>query len=119
VKALGKRVKARRTLLGMTQAELAGKVGRTHGWLSGIENGTGGETPAEVLSALAIELGDDPADYLRLAGRAVLTAEDVIPVPPIDPRISAAIEGAVERSMERLGDRLETLLRELLPGVAQ
>lgn len=119
MKQLGRRILARRTLLGMTQEQLASKVSRTHGWLSAIENGLAGDTPSDLLTALAIELGEDPAEYLRLAGRVVLTAENIIPAAALDPRITAAIESAVERSMNRLGDRLEVLLHELLPGGAR
>lgn len=103
----------------MTQDQLARRVGKTHGWLSAIENGKAGQVPAEAITALAIELGADPGDYLRLAGRTVLQAEGIQPVAPIDPRITVAIESAVERAMDRLGDRLEVLLRELLPGGGQ
>ena len=119
MKQLGKRIRARRTLMGMTQSQLAGRVQRTHGWLSAIENGTAGEVPAELLTALAIELGESPRDYLRLAGRAILQAEGITPAPALDPRISGAIDSAVERAMDRLGDRLESLLRELLPGAGR
>lgn len=119
MKQLGKRIRARRIILGLTQKQLAGRVGRTHGWLSAIEHGTAGGVPAEKLTALAIQLGENPADYLRLAGRAVLQAENVTPVPGLDPRVSEAIDEAVTRAMDRLGDRLEALLRELLPGGGQ
>ncbi len=119
MKELGKRILRARLARKMTQADLAGRVGKTHGWLSAIENGKAGVVPAEMLTALAIELGDEPGDYLRLAGRMVLQAEGVVPASALDPRVSAAIESAVERSMDRLGDRLETLLRELLPGGAR
>lgn len=104
MKQLGKRILARRTRLGITQSALARKVGRTHGWLSAIENGQAGDTPSELLTALAIELGEDPAEYLRLAGRAVLVAEGVIPTAPLDPRVIGAIEAAVERSIRRVGE---------------
>jgi transcriptional regulator with XRE-family HTH domain len=118
VKELGRRIRARRVKLGLTQTELATRVGRGHPWLSAIEHGRGGEVPAEILTALAVELGESPVEYLRLAGRAVLQAENVIPT-DIDPRLGGAIEAAVDRAMGRLGDRLEVLLRELLGGGAR
>lgn len=105
MRELGKRIKARRLRLGIAQQELARRVGRTHGWLSAIENGKAGEVPAELLTALAVELGEDPADYLRMAGRAVLRAEDIIPG-ELDPRVVAAIDQAVERGMDRFADHL-------------
>jgi transcriptional regulator with XRE-family HTH domain len=105
VKELGRRVRARRLKLGKSQSAIARAVGRSHSWLSNLENGKGGDVPAEVLTALAIELSEEPTDYLRLAGRAVLRAEGVTPV-DLDPRVVAAIDQAVERGMDRLMDRL-------------
>lgn len=115
MKELGRRVKARRTKLSLTQAALSAKVGRKHPWLSALEHGKAGEVPAEILTALAIELGEDPMEYLRLAGRAVLRAEDVVPAPAIDPRIATAIDQAVGRAMDRLADRLVEFLDQRLP----
>jgi transcriptional regulator with XRE-family HTH domain len=112
VKELGRKVRARRNKLGLKQTQLAERVGRTHGWLSALENGKGGDTPAEVITALAVELGEDPSDYLRAAGRTVLRAEDVMPAPPLDPRITKAIDDA----FERMADRLIAFLDERLPG---
>ena len=99
----------------LTQVELARRVGRTHGWLSAIENSSAGEVPAELLTALAVELHDDPGDYLRLAGRAVLRAESVLPTASLDPRVLSAIDDAVSRAIDRLGDRLVEFLDGRLP----
>ena len=116
---LGRRVRQLRTKAGVSQTALADAVGRSHAWVSDLENGKAGAIPAEVITALAVELGQEPADFLRLAGRAVLKAEDLVPVRQLDTAVLAAIERAVDRASERLGDRLEGLLRELLAGGAR
>lgn len=113
MKDLGRRVRARRLALGKSQTAVASAVSRGHAWLSALENGKGGEVPAEVIVALAVELAESPAEYLRLAGRAVLRAEDVLPV-ELDPRVLATIEKAVDRAFDRFGDRLVERLAELL-----
>lgn len=114
MKELGRRVKTKRIRLGLTQTQVATSVGRKHPWLSAIENGKAGTVPAEILTLLAVQLGDDPAEYLRLAGRAVLQAEHVVPAPALDPRVSAAIDEAVSRAMDRFGDRLLEFLDQRL-----
>lgn len=115
MKELGRRIKARRTKLGMSQTALAATVGRKHPWLSGLEKGEGNPS-AEIITALAVELGDDPAEYLRLAGRTVLRAESVVPT-NLDPRVSQAIDDAVSKAMDRLADRLIAFLDERLPHI--
>lgn len=115
VRELGRRVKQRRVRAGLSQRALASRVGKSHGWVSNLEHGVMQRPMAEDLTALASILGDEPADYLRLAGRVSLAAEDVIPAAPgLPPEALAAIEGAVERAMERFGDRLVQRLGELL-----
>lgn len=86
-------------------------MGRGHSWLVALEKGTG-NPPAEVITGLAVKLGEDPADYLRMAGRAVLTAEGVIParVTDLPPDTAAAVELAVARALAPLVDRIDQLL---------
>lgn len=113
MKELGRRIKSRRVKLSLTQGDLASRVGRKHPWLSALEKGSGNPS-AEIITALAVELGEDPADYLRLAGRTILRAEGVVPS-NLDPRISAAIDDAVGRAMDRMADRLIEFLDQRLP----
>jgi transcriptional regulator with XRE-family HTH domain len=70
VDALGKRVRQRRLALRKTQEEVAGEVGRSHSWLVALEHGDG-NPPAEVLTALAVALAEDPREYLRPVARAL------------------------------------------------
>lgn len=118
MKELGKRIRARRERLGLTQRSVARPLGRTHSWLSAIEHGTGNPS-AELLTALAVALSDDPAEYLRLAGRTVLRAEDIVPLAALDPRVSEAIEAAVARGFDRLVSRLESVLDRIAAQGAQ
>lgn len=114
-KELGHRIRARRERLGLTQSVVADAVDRSHSWLSALENGKDLQPPSELLTSLALVLDDDPGAYLRLAGRVALVAEGLVPMSPLDPRISAEIEEAVGRAMERLSDRLIAFLDERLP----
>jgi transcriptional regulator with XRE-family HTH domain len=104
-------VKQRRVLLGITQVGLAKAVGYTHGWVSSLEKGEG-NPPAEALTALAVALGEKPEDYLALAGKAVLRAENVVPATrtitlterELQAMLTRAAEAAVRNVLaERLG----------------
>jgi transcriptional regulator with XRE-family HTH domain len=110
----GRHIKRRRLQLGLTQKEVSRAVSRSHGWLSALEKGDG-KPEAETITGLAVKLGEDPKDYLRMTGRAVLTAEDVIPsrVSDLPPETAAAVERAVAAAISPLVDRIDRLL-ELL-----
>jgi transcriptional regulator with XRE-family HTH domain len=90
----------------MTQVDLAIAVGRSHGWVSALEAGDS-NPPAEVITALAVALGDKPEDYLQLAGRAVLRAENVVPAT----RRITLTEGELEAMLTRAA---ETSVRQVL-----
>lgn len=111
MKELGKRIKRRRLSLGLTQVDVAAAAGKSHAWLHAIESGQG-NPPAEALVALAIKLGEDPREYLRLAGRVALRAEDVTPVtrPEVPPALAEAIAEAVAVEMRPLLDRIDQLV---------
>lgn len=79
VKELGRRIKRGRGRLGLSQTEFGRRVGRSHAQISNLERGVTDNPPAELLTAIAVEVGEDPADYLRLAGRVALTSERVVP----------------------------------------
>jgi transcriptional regulator with XRE-family HTH domain len=114
VKELGRRIKKRRLSLGLSLKDVAAAANRSHGWLYAIEQGTGNPT-AESLTAVAVKLGDDPREYLRLAGRVALTAADMAPVskPDVPPGFAAAIADAVAEEMRPLLERVDRLI-ELL-----
>ena len=120
MRELGRRIKSRRTKLGLSQTELGRRVGRSHGHISNLEHGKTPDPPAELLTALAVELGDEPADYLRLAGRVALTAEDLVPARTGDlpPQLADAIERAVTSALQPLLQRIDLLvdLLEERPG---
>lgn len=92
-------------------------MGKSRTWLVAIEKGAG-NPKAEDLAGLATTLSEDPAEYLRLAGRTVLRAEGVTPLPALDPRMTQAIDEAVNRAFDRLTDRLIDLLDGRSPGDA-
>lgn len=109
---LGKQAKRRRLALRKTQEEVAAEVGRSHSWLVALEQGKG-NPPAEVITALAVALAEDPRDYLRMAGRVSLTAEDIVPAKAgLPPEVAAAIEQAVARGLAPLVERLDQLLAQ-------
>jgi len=99
----------------MSQAMLGDRVGLSRQQISNYEAAKVANPPAEVLTALAVELGDDPADYLRLAGRLTLTAEDLRPARTgeLSPETAAAVERAVANSLGPLIARLDRVI-ELL-----
>lgn len=120
MKELGRKVKAQRAKMGLSQTDLGRRVGRTHGWVSNLEHGLIAEPPAEVLTAVATQLGHDPAEYLRLAGRVSLTADDLVPsrVADLPPETAAAVERAVANALTPLVERIDRLLTllEQRPG---
>lgn len=111
MKEFGRHIKRRRLQLGLTQSQVASEVGRSHSWLVALERGDG-NPPAEVITGLAVTLDEDPQDYLRMAGRAVLTAEKVVPIRAagLPPETAAAVERAVAQAVAPLVDRIDRLL---------
>lgn len=111
MKDLGKRIKKRRLQLGLSLKVVAAAADRSHAWLLNLERGEG-NPPAEALTAIAVALGDDPRDYLRLAGRVALTASDVTPVtrPELPPGMSEAIASAVAEEVRPLLQRIDQLV---------
>lgn len=68
---LGDQIRSARTKLGMTQAQLANKVGVVESYISKIEKGRLPYSPsAQTLRLLAKELELDPLDLLGLAEKA-------------------------------------------------
>lgn len=68
---LGEKIRSTRTKIGMTQAQLANKVGVVESYISKIENGRLPYSPsAQTLRLLAKELELDPLDLLSLAEKA-------------------------------------------------
>ena len=114
MRELGKRIHSRRVRLGLTLVDVATAVGRSHSWLTALEKGDG-NPPSEVLTALAIKLGEDPKEYLRLAGRVSLTAADVTPLtrPELPPGFADAVSAAVAAQLQPLLDRIDALLARL------
>lgn len=111
VKEFGARIKRRRLALKLSQAKVAKAVGRSRPWLVALEQGDG-NPPAEVVTALAIALEEDPRDYLKMLGRVALTAEDLRPVRINDlpPETAAAVERAVASAIAPLVERIDQLL---------
>lgn len=95
----------------MTLKAVARAANKSHGWLLDIENGVGNPR-SEDLTAIAVTLGEDPKEYLRLAGRVALTAADVAPVtrPEIPPGMAEAIAQAVAEEMRPLLARIDQLV---------
>lgn len=108
---LGRRVKRRRLALGYTQEYVSARVSRKHSWLVAVEKGKG-NPPAEIITALAQVLEEDPREYLKLAGRVALTAEDLVParVADLPPETAAAVERAVSAALTPLVERIDQLL---------
>jgi transcriptional regulator with XRE-family HTH domain len=117
VKELGRRIKKRRLALGLSLQTVAAAASRSHGWLYSIEQGTG-NPKAESLTAVAIALGDDPREYLRLAGRVALTAADFAPMatPSVPVGVASAIADAVAEELRPLLERLDRLIGRLEVG---
>jgi len=67
--ALRKFLRAKRLEAGMTQAEVAAKLGRRQGYIANIETGQRRVDVVELLD-LAAAIGLDPVDALRAAQRA-------------------------------------------------
>ena len=63
-KRVGTRVKSRRRFLKMSQEELAGKIGKTSGYISQVENGLTG-LKLQVLAECADALGVSPSYFVR------------------------------------------------------
>lgn len=97
--------------LGLSLKTVAAAADRSHGWLYSIEQGTG-NPPSEALTAIAVALGDDPREYLRLAGRVSLTAADLAPVntPELPPGFASAIADAVAVELRPMMERLDRVL---------
>lgn len=95
----------------MTLKDVAAAAGMSHGWLVDLEKGTG-NPKSEALTAVAVKLGEDPKEYLRLAGRVSLTASDVTPAtrPDLPPGMSDAIGVAVAEAMGPLLTRIDQLV---------
>lgn len=110
----GRRVKRRRLALHLSQSDLSKSVGMSRPWLVALEQGHG-NPPAEKITALAVALSEDPKEYLKMAGRVALTAEDLMParVGDLPPETSAAVERAVARAVEPLVERIDRLLAAL------
>lgn len=104
----------RRLTMKMSQAKVASLVSMSRPWLVDIEKGRG-NPPAEKITALAIALGEDPREYLKLAGRVALTADDLVParVAALPPETAAAVERAVARALEPFVERMDRLLAAL------
>jgi transcriptional regulator with XRE-family HTH domain len=117
VKELGRRIKKRRLSLKLSLKEVAAAAGKSHGWLYSIEQGTG-NPPSEALTAIAAKLGDDPREYLRLAGRVSLTAADLAPIetPNLPPGYATAIAAAVAEELAPLMERLDRVIGLLEVG---
>lgn len=117
MRELGRRVRRARLHHKLTQVDLSRRVGKSHGWLSALENGIG-NPPAEVIVALAVALDEDPEEYLRLAGRVSLRSEDLTPihVGALPPEYAAAIERGVTAALGPMMDRLEALIAQLEGG---
>lgn len=111
MKELGRRIRKRRLTLGLSLKEVAAAANRSHGWLLNLERGIGNPT-SESLTAVAVKLGDDPKEYLRLAGRVALTAADVTPVslPDLPPAFAEAIAAAVAEELRPLMQRIDQLV---------
>lgn len=115
MKELGREIRKGRQRLGLSQTELGDRVGRGHAQISNLERGITERPPAELLTALATELGDDPERYLRLAGRVSLTAAGVAPIirAGLPPDVIEAIAAAVAAAQAPLVARIDQLLEEL------
>lgn len=111
MKELGRRIRRRRLQLGLSLREVAAAANQSHGWLVTLEKGQG-NPPSEALTAIAVMLGDDPREYLSLAGRVALTAADVSPMtrPDLPPAFAEAIAAAVAVELQPLLARVDRLV---------
>lgn len=96
---LGKHIRGRRIKLRISQVDLAAGVGRSHAWLSLLERGQV-RPPADVITALAIRLGELPEDYLRLAGRSSVELDGKVPSISTITLSEEQLESLLERSAE-------------------
>lgn len=104
MKELGRKIRARRVKAGLSVRAVAGQIHKSHAWLSNLERGIG-NPKSEDLTAIAVILGEDPAAYLRLAGRVNLAAAHVVPATEDMPAWASRLESKV--------DALSDLLRSV------
>jgi transcriptional regulator with XRE-family HTH domain len=108
---IGRRVARWRDLNGMTQQELADKVGRTQGWVSQVENGRMAVTKRDVLISLANALRVDVQQLIAqpsIRTRGELTIRQAVPSlrtalygpdEPVTPRPTEVVVVDVNRFM--------------------
>jgi transcriptional regulator with XRE-family HTH domain len=101
MKEFGRRVKARRLRMGLSQVELATAVGRSHAWLSLVERGLAPASAAHVL-ALAAQLSEPPEEYLNLAGLAGSGVSPIAAVTLTREQIEDLVGRTVRRTLEEL-----------------
>ena len=68
---IGRRIRQRRTGLGLDQGQLAERIGRDRGFVSRVENGKAGEKVEDLL-AIARELGTTLADLVGETDEAIV-----------------------------------------------
>lgn len=100
----------------MSLRGLARDLGMSHAWLSNLERGLMAEPKSEDLTAIAVLLGDDPAEYLRLAGRVSLAAAHLVPTKEDVPAWAARLEAKVNAQAKEIDD-LRALLDKVWAGV--
>jgi transcriptional regulator with XRE-family HTH domain len=98
----GQRIKRRRRELGLTQRQVAAKLGIDFTYLSKLENDRGEPSGDKTIRNIAVLLQDDEEELLALAGKV-----------PEQLRHRAQREVAFARLVRRLPDMSETELREI------
>jgi len=98
----GQRIKRRRRELGLTQRQVAAKLGIDFTYLSKLENDRGEPPGDKTIRNIAVLLVDDEEELLALAGKV-----------PEQLRDRAQREVAFARLVRRLPDMSETELRDI------
>jgi hypothetical protein len=96
---VGRRIRDRRLKLGLTQLEVAHGISRTRAYVSALERGVEWDPDADVLVALAVQLGWPGEHILSLLGRPHFPADVRQNVGPV---VLAAITAAVRLEIERV-----------------
>lgn len=96
------------------EAFVRSRWGRKEGGIRGLASRSGvsaetiyrlfngvGQPDLATITALAVALGEKPEDYLQLAGRAVLRAENVVPATRMITLTDGELEAMLTRAAER------------------
>lgn len=102
--SVGERIKARRIELGMTQADLAKRIGVTYQAISKYENDAIDTIPTKKLSLIAYELGVSPMFLLGMTEdkESVSDMADLIDMLKDNPKLRVLLSSSAKLTPENL-----------------